>query len=230
MGIEGKNMKKEERHARLPILLHNIRINGLRSLVYSYGLSAVRYIEYNKALNFIRNEKIDNVLDIGCGHSLLPSLMAKGGYDIVTIDTNKNFGIWQKSKVNSNLESVIASGSKLPFKDNSFLAVTCISVLEHIREGGDVKAIKEILRVLKPNGVCVISVPVSKEETIVDDQFYGIPKWLCRILGERRLLGLLKRLNADRAESYFERFYAEKDVVDRFTNNSDTHLEERVTY
>ena len=51
------------------------------------------------------------------------------------------------------------------FKDNAFDIIICFHVLEHIIE--DIKAISEIKRVLKPNGLAFISVPLKKGATYI---------------------------------------------------------------
>ena len=45
----------------------------------------------------------------------------------------------------------------MPFKDNSFDAVLCNHVLEHVTD--DIRAMKEIVRVLKPGGFAILQVP-----------------------------------------------------------------------
>jgi len=54
----------------------------------------------------------------------------------------------------------------LSFNDNSFDICLCIHVLEHIED--DLKALKEILRTLKPNGWAIIDTPIdySLEHTL----------------------------------------------------------------
>ncbi len=56
----------------------------------------------------------------------------------------------------------------LPFEDNHFDLFLCNHVLEHIPE--DIKAMKEIFRVLKPGGHALLQVPISKNspETVED--------------------------------------------------------------
>ena len=49
----------------------------------------------------------------------------------------------------------------LPFKENSFDAVICSHVLEHIQD--DIKGMKEILRVLKREGWAVLQVPINED-------------------------------------------------------------------
>ena len=52
----------------------------------------------------------------------------------------------------------------LPFADATYDFVFASHVLEHIREDGE--AIKEVRRVLKPNGIAVLPVPIVCEKTI----------------------------------------------------------------
>lgn len=52
----------------------------------------------------------------------------------------------------------------LPFEDGTYDFVFASHVLEHIRE--DRKAIKEIRRVLRPNGIALLPVPIICEKTI----------------------------------------------------------------
>jgi SAM-dependent methyltransferase len=52
----------------------------------------------------------------------------------------------------------------LPFEDGTYDFVFASHVLEHIR--GDRKAIQEIRRVLRPNGIAILPVPIVCEKTI----------------------------------------------------------------
>lgn len=56
----------------------------------------------------------------------------------------------------------------MPFEDDQFDAVICNHVLEHVES--DIKAMKEILRVLKPGGWAIMQVPINynNKETIED--------------------------------------------------------------
>jgi ubiquinone/menaquinone biosynthesis C-methylase UbiE len=202
------------------ILWHNLRSNGPGGLIYSYGLSAARYIEYSRTLQLLKSESPASVLDIGSGHSLLPSLLVRNGYRVNILDVNPDSIDWQKARMGkhlANFEATVASALELPFEDGSFPAVTCISVVEHIRDDGDILAIKEIRRVLKNNGVCIVSTGVSPEGKYADWS-RGIPPYARLALGERRLKKLFKAFYTDRGEDYFERFYALDDVVARFGN------------
>jgi SAM-dependent methyltransferase len=51
--------------------------------------------------------------------------------------------------------------------DNTFDLIICYHILEHIVE--DEQAMRELYRVLKPNGVCYIQTPFQKNEGIYED-------------------------------------------------------------
>lgn len=51
--------------------------------------------------------------------------------------------------------------TNLQFDDNSFDALICVHVLEHIKE--DAKAMQEVFRVLKPSGWAILQVPLDKK-------------------------------------------------------------------
>ena len=58
--------------------------------------------------------------------------------------------------------------TNLSLKDNSFDAILCYHVLEHIED--DLKAISELYRVLKPGGWAILQTPIDndREETFED--------------------------------------------------------------
>lgn len=72
----------------------------------------------------------------------------------------------------ADLESPIADVKmdirQMPFEDNTFDALICNHVLEHIDK--ELQATKEIYRVLKPGGWAILQVPldISLEETYED--------------------------------------------------------------
>jgi SAM-dependent methyltransferase len=55
---------------------------------------------------------------------------------------------------------VILDITDIKFKDNFFDVIICNHVLEHVKD--DQKAMHELFRVLKPKGIAILQVPISK--------------------------------------------------------------------
>lgn len=204
------------------LFIHNVHLNGLKATLYCFGLSASRYIEYASALSFLSSElKADNIiLEIGCGHSILPTLWAESGLQVVTVDVSRDALKWQKNKsrdlLNKSSHAVLADGQNLPFKEGSSSAISCISAIEHIPGNGDVQVAYEIGRVLKPNGMCIISFPLSLYLNSYSKRDCGaeIPPLMKRVF-KSFLPIVFSKFKVDRTLSYFERFYGLEDVHKR---------------
>jgi ubiquinone/menaquinone biosynthesis C-methylase UbiE len=113
-------------------------------------------------LNEAIKGKPARVLDAGCGRGYYIHILS--GFDFIKvlegIDLNARYlSIIKKSNLPKKVKVQKASLFSLSFKDNYFDFVVCSEVLEHVRD--DVKALKELHRVLKPNGKLVITVPHS---------------------------------------------------------------------
>lgn len=69
----------------------------------------------------------------------------------------------------SPLADVKADICNLPFEDDSYDIILCNHVLEHIPD--DTKAMKELYRVLKPNGMAILQIPqdLKRKETFEDN-------------------------------------------------------------
>lgn len=67
---------------------------------------------------------------------------------------------------------------KLSYPDSYFDKVYAISVVEHIEDQGDSAAMREIARVLKPGGLCCLTVPAAShysESTTSRENYYKKP-------------------------------------------------------
>ena len=115
----------------------------------------------------------DLLLDMGCGegrHTIgayIEKPVNTFGFDLSYEDLQIAKGRLNDFDV-SNKKEICQFGvgdiNTLPFKDESYNAVICSEVLEHVDSPED--SIKELIRVLKPGGVLALSVPRFLPELI----------------------------------------------------------------
>jgi hypothetical protein len=62
----------------------------------------------------------------------------------------------------------------VPFKDGAFDLIVCVHVLEHVAD--DRRAMREMVRVLKPGGVAMLMVPIVLEQPTLEDPAIVTPE------------------------------------------------------
>jgi len=205
-------------------------------LIYCYGLSAPKYIECTAALRFLELSPEDSILDIGCGHAVFPSVLKRLCANVSVIDISKESIIWQarKSQISKrSLQGFLSSGNMLPFRDRSFSRVTAMSSIEHFLGEGDIEFSREIGRVLKPYGICVVSVPLvsGNRSVCITDWKWDMPSHLTYLLGGALPL-ILKKFNVDRSSTdrYSAKKYCMNDVFRRIVGPSGCLLEDSLRF
>ena len=89
------------------------------------------------------------------------------------------------------LPNVVGSVLGLPFKDECFHTVICTEVLEHVPEPGN--ALAEIYRILKPNGIFYLTVPMSWNLHYEPHDYFRFTKYgLEYLLAERNCFEIEK--------------------------------------
>ncbi len=95
------------------------------------------------------------IFDFGCGSGYLVGELQKMGYDTYGLDFEKYAIDYGLNQGINNLK--LATGEKIDYPDETFNIVTAFDVLEHIENEKPI--IKELVRILKPGGKMIISVP-----------------------------------------------------------------------
>ena len=118
-------------------------------------------------------------LDVGSPKALGLYLGARKPVDLMLTDINEiNIDeykvIWRalQKRANGKVDFALQDARKLQFESDCFDIVYSMSVLEHVEgEAGDATAVRECLRVLKPGGLLVLSVPFG--QTYIEQKRVG---------------------------------------------------------
>lgn len=128
----------------------------------------------------------ERVLDMGCGGGRHAFALYRRGADVVAFDMDAK----ELADVAEMFEAMAAEGEvpagatattvrgtayALPFEDNSFDKIIAAEVMEHLPE--DVRAMEELVRVLKPGGMIAVTVPRWLPEKVcwaLSDQYHEV--------------------------------------------------------
>jgi SAM-dependent methyltransferase len=106
--------------------------------------------EYPWALERAALAPGSRVLDAGCGDSIFPVYLALGGHRVTALDLEFSADLGELHGV--PIEYVRGDLTALPQADETFDAVFCISVIEHLPDERVARAMQEMRRVLRPGG------------------------------------------------------------------------------
>lgn len=98
------------------------------------------------------------VLDIACGSGYGTKILADKAKMVSGVDLDKPaIKYAQKNYAASNIKYLVGDCIDIPHEDNQFDAVVSFETIEHIPDYN--KFISEVKRVLKPNGLLILSTP-----------------------------------------------------------------------
>lgn len=90
-------------------------------------------------------------LDVGCGTGALASRLAEAGYEMTCVDPSEGMLAILRERAPA-VQAVRASGTDLPFGDDSFDVVLSVATMHHIADPDDVRVtLAEMVRVAKPS-------------------------------------------------------------------------------
>jgi SAM-dependent methyltransferase len=153
------------RYALLNVFRGRIR-RGLYLLVRPIDYWRVR--EFPITVSYLAPQRGERILDIGSPKLLSAYLADRCGATVAALDVYDDKGLtdtlfFAHATRNERLHVLIGDGRNLPFPDATFDKVFSVSVLEHVSppRGGDLLAMKEIARVLRPGGCLAATFPFS---------------------------------------------------------------------
>ncbi len=122
----------------------------------TYGEHLSRYLAVSKIVEG------KNVLDVASGAGYGSQMLAKEANSVEGLDYSKDAVVYaRKNFPAKNLTYSIGDALNMPYDDNVFDVVVSLETIEHLPDPD--KFISEVKRVLKPNGLLIVSTPNDDE-------------------------------------------------------------------
>ena len=131
-------------------------LGGPNTGLYLINGARVNYFERHLPPNTRTVPPVARVLDVGCGGGIASNALARRGFAVTGIDLSPGaIAFAQNMSDREGLGALYTIGSvyDLPFENETFSAVVCSDVFEHLTDLRP--AIAEAHRVLRPGGVLV---------------------------------------------------------------------------
>lgn len=131
--------------------------------------SFISRLEWRTMFEWLDPKQSERILDVASGEGLLSLKIAERGCEVCGIDRSEyeiQIARYLAKRLNVAAEFEVGNAEDLPYQDGYFDKVVCSCSLEHFDD--DIKALKEMYRVLKPGGSIVLTVdsftyPISDE-------------------------------------------------------------------
>lgn len=125
---------------------------------------------YNFAKLFVKDKR---VLDAACGSGYGSAILGQVAKEVAGIDNSyETIEYARKKFAKVNISFEIASLTDFPYKDQSFDVVVSFETLEHVNEERKIVFLEEVKRILKHEGILIISIMNSKsDKKTVSDSF-----------------------------------------------------------
>ncbi len=161
-----------------------------------------------QAMDLIPEKKVTRILDVGYGGGqFIPTLQQISKEPIYGIDTLPQPERVAKILAKEGYKSNLIEGSvfKMPYKDNFFDGIVCISVMEHFKGDELNRATREMYRVLKPGGWLVFGSPVKNSMTdFIIDKFLKFKPDEIHPSGHKQILhGINTEVDIDKVTHFF---------------------------
>jgi len=128
---------------------------GPRYRLKRRALEAARIVRQHAAPNPV-------ILDLGTADGLMLDIVCESTRPSLAVGIDLSWELLQSNQ--RTVPVLMADAERLPFNASSFDAVIATAIIEHVPHPG--RFVDEIRRVLKPDGVCIITTPVPLFEEI----------------------------------------------------------------
>jgi ubiquinone/menaquinone biosynthesis C-methylase UbiE len=116
------------------------------------------------------------ILDVGCGPGIYAPICTGQGFGYDGLDISEGMIEEARRRFGDlpGVEFTVGGMQKLPFPSNTFDALLCLGAFEYIPESQQELCLKELIRVVKPNGVLLFSL-LNKNSLYWRWVEYGFP-------------------------------------------------------
>ena len=126
-----------------------------------------------------------NVLDMGCGAGFpVTKFLVESGYGVTGVDISESMLKLAKRNV-SKAKFIKGDMTRLDFKNNSFDGLTAIYSIIHVPRDKHLSLFQSFHRILKPNGVMLISMGPDRWEGT--DEYFGVKMFWSHYSSEKAL-------------------------------------------
>ena len=129
-----------------------------------------RYHRLKKVTEILVKNCHGLLLDIGCNDCSITRFLPKKQFKYIGTDISR-----QALAKGKHHERILSDACNLPFQNNSVDVVSCFEIVEHMQEPREL--IKEIVKVLKPNGKLLISTPNQQSLFIKIQDVAHLPRF-----------------------------------------------------
>lgn len=144
-----------------------------------------------------------NILDVGCGPGREAKYFISKGFEYTGLELSKEI-LELAKKIEPKAKYVFGDMRKMPFLENQFDGILCLTSIIHIPKNEVNLVLKEFNRVLKPNGAITLAIKLGAGERFEKiDRFGNLPRYYA-FYEEQEFLNLLVKNGFKIVNSYSE--------------------------
>lgn len=189
------------------------------------GLAKRKLLIHTKQeLAYLKNIlfKDQHILDLACGYGRFTIPLFKQGYNIQGLDISANLINKAKhtaKKKKLKIKFKLGDMRSLPYKTNQFDAIICMwsAFTELHKEKDQLKALKEIKRVLKKSGFAIFEMFDSNvREKVQTHTFDGVTSPLMYNHNRSTMKKLFKKIKARKSKTILDNFGGRERLIAMF--------------
>jgi SAM-dependent methyltransferase len=168
----------EKRKLLMPKASNLFHVND-EADVENYYRALIGYVYRRRlamGIEMLEETRYSKTLEVGYGSGVLLKTLAAMSDVVYGVDLHSKMAIVEETARREGFDVSLARGDimKLDFPDDTFDAVICYSVLEHLSDTDAATA--ELARVLKPTGTAIIGFPALNRMMTLLFRLIGFPE------------------------------------------------------